>query len=1186
MMDYALWEVIENGATLPKIQVVEGVTTMMPITSVADKAQRRLEVKSRITLMMGIPNEHQLKFNSIKDAKQLLEAIEKRFDDMEEMYLRWQMAILTIRVIRFLKKTRRKGVQSSKKSRQQAQEGMCLWKHLLPQIWCHVMVLVDMIGVIKQKKRPNYALVAYTSLSSDSKVSNDSTCLKYCLESVNLLKSQNEKLLKDLKKSELMVLGYKTDYEKIDGGYVSFGGKPKGVKITRKCTIKTGKLDFENVYFVRELKFNLFSVSQMCDKNNYVLFNDIKCIVLSPNFKLIDESQVLLRVPRKNNMYSVDLKNIVPKGGLTCLFAKVTSDESKLWHRRLGHLNFKTTNKLVKGNLVREAVNTACYVQNSMLVVKPHNKTPYKIFHGRTPTLSFMRPFGCPVTILNTKYHLGKFDGKADKGFFIGYSLNSKAFRVFNSRTRIVEENLQIRFSKHTPNVVGSGPDWLFDIEALTRTMNYEPIVAGTQPNGFVGTKASNNAGQARKETKPDDGFKPSSNHGKKVDEDPSKGNECNDQEKEDNVNSTNHVNTVSSSVNAAGTNGVNAFGELPFDPDMPALEDVGTFDFSNEDEDDNVVADMNNLDTSIQVSPTPTTKIHKDHPLDQVIRDFHSATQTRNMTNNLEEHGFISTIQQRTNHKDLQNFLFSCFLSQEEPKKMSSMGELTFFLGLQVKQKNDGIFISQDKYVAEILKKFVFTEVKNASTPMETQKPLLKSEDDEEVDVYMYRIFRYLKGQPKLGLCYLKYSPFDLVAYTDSDYAGASSDRKSTTGVILNTASSGLLHRQNYQWGSTNSCLGRWQGNNHYRIIYWESPSLADEEGVDCLPNFTIFENLELMRKPKIKNTQIPQPSDSTEHVADEVVYKKLDDRLMRAATNASSLEAEQDNGNIDKTQSKATPNDVSSPGTTSGGGPRCQKAMGDTIAETRFENVSKLSNDLLLTRVEDTTTTKIIIDAAHVSTAGEVNAASIATTVSVAATITTEEITLAQALMEIKTLKPKAKGIVLQEPSESITTTIISLKKSQDKGKGIMIEEPVKPKKKDQIRLDEEAAFKLQAELQVEFDEEQRIAREKAQKEQEANIALIEEWDDIQAKIDADYQLAQRLQSKEQKELTIEEMATLFKEILEKRRKHFAAKAAEEKKNKPPTQAQQRKIMCTYLKNMEGKKLKDLKNKSFDSI
>ncbi|GJW33375.1 putative ribonuclease H-like domain-containing protein [Tanacetum coccineum] len=355
----------------------------------------------------------------------------------------------------------------------------------------------------------------------------------------------------------------------------------------------------------------------MCDKKNSIIFNDTECIVLSPNFKLIDESQVLLRVPRKNNMYSVDLKNVVPKRGLTCLFAKATSDESKVWHRRL------------------EAVNTACYVQNRVLVVKPHNKTTYELFHGRTPILSFMRPFGCPVTILNTIDHFGKFDGKAD------------------------EVSL---FSESTPNVVGSGPDWLFDIDALTRTMNYEPIVAGTQSNGFAGTKASDNAGQARKETEPvkyyillplwtadppysqdpksshDDGSKPSSDDGKKVDEDPRKDSKCNDQEKEDNVNNTNNV-------NAASTNEVNAV-------------------------DDGAEADMNNFDITIQVSPIPTIIIHKDHPLDQEIGDLQSATQTRRMSKNLKEHGFVSTIQQRTNHKDLQNCLFTCFLSQEEPKK------------------------------------------------------------------------------------------------------------------------------------------------------------------------------------------------------------------------------------------------------------------------------------------------------------------------------------------------------------------------------------------------------------------------------------------------------------------------------------------------------------------------------------
>ncbi|GJV40499.1 putative ribonuclease H-like domain-containing protein [Tanacetum coccineum] len=360
-------------------------------------------------------------------------------------------------------------------------------------------------------------------------------------------------------------MSYLTDYEEIDGGYVAFGGNPKGGKITGKA-----------------------------------------------------------RTPQQNGVAKRRNKILIE-------VAKTMLANSKL----------PTTFWV-------EAVNTACYVQNRVFVVKPHNKTSYELFYGRTPTLSFMRPFGCPVTILNTIDHLGKFDGKADE-------------------------------------------DWLFDIDALTRTMNYEPIVAGTQSNGFAGTKASDNASQARKEIETvkdyillplwtadppfsqdsksshDDRSKPSSDDGKKVDEDPRKDSECNDQEKEDNVNNTNNV-------NAASINKVNIVSgktsiELPVDLNMPALEDYSIFDFTRDDEDDGVVADMNNLDTTIQVSHILTTRIHKDHPLDQVIRDLH--TQTRKMSKNVKEYGYISTIQQRTNHKDLQNYLFACFLSQEEPKKV-----------------------------------------------------------------------------------------------------------------------------------------------------------------------------------------------------------------------------------------------------------------------------------------------------------------------------------------------------------------------------------------------------------------------------------------------------------------------------------------------------------------------------------
>ncbi|GJZ05922.1 putative ribonuclease H-like domain-containing protein [Tanacetum coccineum] len=232
-----------------------------------------------------------------------------------------------------------------------------------------------------------------------------------------------------------------------------------------------------------------------------------------------------------------------------------------------------------------EVVNTACYMQNRVLVVKPHNKTPYELFRGRTPALSFMRPFGCHVTILNTLYYLGKFNGKSNEGFFVGYSLNNKAFRVYTIRTRKVEENLHIRFLKDKPIIAGDGPKWLFDIDVLTKSMNYVPVVAGTNSNDFVGTKESIGACHSSKETGSSQDYilmplwkdgslfdsslknasndepQPSSNTGKKDDEGVCKESRIADQEKPEN--STQGVNTAGPSVNT--------------EPDMFSLGDNAT---------------------------------------------------------------------------------------------------------------------------------------------------------------------------------------------------------------------------------------------------------------------------------------------------------------------------------------------------------------------------------------------------------------------------------------------------------------------------------------------------------------------------------------------------------------------------------------------------------------------------------
>nr|GFA50648.1 ribonuclease H-like domain-containing protein [Tanacetum cinerariifolium] len=269
-------------------------------------------------------------------------------------------------------------------------------------------------------------------------------------------------------------MSYLSDFKELNGGYVAFGGNPKGGKITGKGKIKTGKLDFDDVYYVKELKFNLFSVLQMCNKKNNVLFTDTECLVLSSDFKLPDASQVLLRVPRENNMYNVNLSNIVPSGDLTCLFAKATLDESNLWHKSwvifswVFFLASKDETTLVlktfiigienllslkvkvircdnrtefknsdlnqfcglkgikrefsvprtpqengiderKNKTLIEAAITLladlllpipfwaeAYLQNRVLVTKPHNKTPYELLHGRLPSIGFMRPFGYP----------------------------------------------------------------------------------------------------------------------------------------------------------------------------------------------------------------------------------------------------------------------------------------------------------------------------------------------------------------------------------------------------------------------------------------------------------------------------------------------------------------------------------------------------------------------------------------------------------------------------------------------------------------------------------------------------------------------------------------------------------------------------------------------------------------------
>nr|GEV05553.1 retrovirus-related Pol polyprotein from transposon TNT 1-94 [Tanacetum cinerariifolium] len=758
---------------------------------------------------------------------------------------------------------------------------------------------------------------------------------------------------------------------------------------------------------------------------NKVLFTNTDCLVMSPNFKLPDENQVLLKIPRQHNIYSFNLKNIDPSGDLACLFAKASTDEYNKWHRRL-------EKKATQGLLV--------------LVTKPRNKTPYELLSGKQPVISYLRTFRCHVTILNTIDHLGKFDGKSNSGFLVRYSLNSKAFRVYNLETKRVEENLHYCWS-----------------------------------------------------------FK-SINDGELLYPDPSK-------------------------------------YALLDDTSIPHLKDIyaspskGSFTDSSYD-DEGAVTDFNNLETIVSVSLTPTTRIHTIHPKTQILGDPKSAIQTKSKVNkNSKAHALVWILvdlpfgkkairtkwvyrkkkderevfvrnkarlvtqghrQEEGIDYDESAFIYGTineevylsqppgFVNPKFPNKvykivkalyglnqaprawyatlslswrkkswcdefellmknrfqMSSMSELTFFLGLQVKQKEDGIFISQDKYAAEILKKFDFLSVKTASTLIETQKPLVKEE--EATDVFhitlktshlnaVKRIFRYLKGQPKFSLWYLKVSSFDLEAYSDSDYAGANLDRKSTTGGQITPL---------------------------FPFMFTQE---AIAEGED-------------LRTP---------------------------------------------------TESQPTPSPT-------------QPSTGDQppLTESSSEHDSSQDPRVDLEGIETTKDTQV---------------------------------------KEILTLKIMVKECVsfVKEKKSNEDIEYMDTEEVLNEGRQSIVDTA-----KPDIARDEEIARQLEVELQAE------VERERQRGEQAFMNYIANLYDEIQARIDADHELAVRWTHEEQEKYNVDERAKLLPEYFERQKKQLAEERAAAIRNKPPTKTQLRRFMMNYLKNISRFTYSQLNKKSFEDI
>ncbi|GJS67884.1 putative ribonuclease H-like domain-containing protein [Tanacetum coccineum] len=1103
--DYPIWEIIQKGNGLVSVSTdTNGVIKVLPPKTTKENLARERERKARTTLLMALPEDHLAKFHKMTDTKEMEnsssytdelmysffanqssgpqldhEDLEQHDEfDLEEMDLKWQVAMISMRLKKFYKKT---GVDWTGHAEDE-QENFALMAysnsgsdtkveaqlvaHQKNQLWYEEKIrfmkidLDDKTDVltyhkkllaeaVKEKEELKTKLENFQSSSKGlSKLLNsqmstrDKSGLGYGNQIHEGVLSYEKEVLEsvfDSRSSDVedspvydrfakvegmhavpppMTGNYmppKSDFG-IDESNFTYGPKqsktsesdaktsdfdscetnssvetlesvPEPVVVEPKVVsqpkvwsdapiieeyesdsddeyvIKPSKeqertLDYAFVNTVKHVKTlretvkeqNTYSPSPKADKRDWNGLMSKRLGTMTGNkgipcWKIMTNMVALLLlevvkelhngcVTKKNKF---NLKNIVPSGGLACLIAKATVDESNKWHRRdiiefYGSKGIKreySNTRIPQQNGVAErknrilieaartmladsflpntfwaeAVSTACYVLNRVLVTKPQNKTPHELITSKIPIISYIRPFGCHVTILNTIDHLEKFKGKSDEGFLVGYSLNSKAFR---------------------------------------------PVRLENQVNKTAGTKEANHSAVKSSKAK-NRGEKPSEETAGAV-----------------RATSTNTVSTASKPGSTASPFGGLSYLDLTNtdqeDSQIPVLEDSydnpndGIFTNASYD-DEGAVADFTNLETTVNVSPIPTSRIHFIHPTTQILRDSKLVVQIRSKVNKSSRaHAFIlvdlpygkkaiGTKWVYRNMKDERGvvvrnkarlvaqgyrqeegidydkvfahvarieairiffafasymgfivyqmdvksaFLYGIideevymsqppgFVDPKFPQKvykvvkalyglhqaprawyatlstfllksgyrrgtidktvfikkdkndimlvqMSSMGELTFFLGLQVKQKEDGIFISKDNYVAEILKKFDFTSVKTASTPIETQKPLTKDEEVVDVDVHLYRsmisslmyltaskpdimfavcacsrfqvtlktshlnavkrIFRYLKGKPKLGLWYPRVSSFDLEAYSDSDYAGANLDRKSTTG-------------------------------------------------------------------------------------------------------------------------------------------------------------------------------------------------------------------------------------------------------------------------------------------------------------------------------------------------------------------------------------------------------------------
>ncbi|GJR73788.1 putative ribonuclease H-like domain-containing protein [Tanacetum coccineum] len=1026
-----------------------------------------------------------------------------------------------------------------------------------------------------------------------------------------------------------------------------------------------------------------------------------------------------------------------------------------------------------------EAVNTACYVLNRVLVTKPQNKTPYELLIGNSPSISFMRHFGCPLTILNTLDSLSKFDGKSDEGYLLGYS---------TTRT---------------------GPNWMFDLDFLTNSMNYIPVSVENQVNVDAGTQDSYVAGSSGKHKgltqeyillplqphrtrilvkdvalaaheKPSESS-PEDNDVQDSEDDADKEEQHQMKESEQDLQdelekmvtqelaakamddvsrqafeeekrriasqkkaaqATSHLlvllvlphgNTGESSfVYLGGIIPIDASTlpnvDLPIDPNMPNLEDAsdtlpndGIFNRAYDDDKDvGAVADFNNMDNTIAVSPIPTLRIHKDHLKGQILGDPTSAVQTKGKIQKASsaQQALVSYFykQNRTNHKDHQNCLFVCFLSQEEPKtisqalqdeswveamqeellpnkrdersivvknkarlvvqgfrqeedvksaflygtieeevyvhqpsgfvdparpnkvykvikalydlhqaprawyetlssylmenvfrrgtidktlfikkkksdimlvqvyvddiifgstkksmctefedsmhkrfQMSSMGELTFFLGLQVKQQPDEIFISQDKYVADIFKKFDFLSIRTATTPIESNKPLVKDEDGVDVDVHVYRsmigsLMYLTASRPDIHVCFkmttLKYSdkhnmvaflkkPNESVGFTEIvDFL------KDATGI------SNLPDAEIYDGLAT---LGGYVGD-YVPLLPAMLAGAAEDQG---------------------EGSAIPAEPQHINHNLTDPRVGLVSHNTEGATTTTSGLDAGLDSGNIHESPLRSYEAPLHEGHTSGSAEDSLQLKELMVLVPKLVTRIANLEKELHQTK---TTYGKAVL-------------------------------TLVERVKSLEVaLKRKTKKVVVSDLEDEETENqgrkiqdidddpLVSLVRESMKEKDTDFVTPTKISASGEVQEQDISPTTLEAAKTLSHvisqkakstDKGIRYKRKTRSKSIEKDISTDldaeEDWDIIRAKLKANAELTKSLQGES---MTSDDFAKRMVDMINQRKKYFAEQKAKARRNKPMTQAEQRTYMATYLKNQGTWKPTQLKKLTFDEL